>query len=388
MRGKAPYPMNMPDIDTIIRFRHSLHLLPEESGREVETSSRVAEFISAHRPDALITGIAGTGLAAIFDGQTAGPVTCIRCELDAVSLPESESTEKCNPLSSCSHACGHDGHMAIVAGISAALSSYPVAKGRVVLLFQPSEENGRGAAAVLSDSRFIDAGIERIFGFHNIPGAPEGAAIVKDGVFASASVALSLQLEGKACHASEPESGKSPASAMARLILILQSLPQEMSNAIEGALVTTVYAGLGKPAAGVAPQNASLLFTLRAHDDEGLEMLKNTAVEKARSIAASEGLILGIDWTEGFPCTRNHHECVALIRDAAIKSSPGVIAPERPFRWSEDFGHYTRRFRGAFFGIGAGSGAAPLHTREYRFPDEIIAPTIRLFLRLIELIHG
>lgn len=380
--------MNMPEIDTIIRFRHSLHLLPEESGREVETSSRVTEFISARRPDALITGIGGTGLAAIFDGKAAGPVTCIRCELDAVSLPESEGAGKSDPLRSCSHACGHDGHMAIVAGISAALSSHPVSKGRVVLLFQPSEENGRGAAAVLSDTRFIDAGIDRIFGFHNIPGAPAGVAIVKDGVFASASVALGLQLEGKACHASEPEAGKSPSSAMARLILILQALPREMSNAIEGALVTAVYARLGKPAAGVAPQDASLMFTLRAHDDEGLEMLKNAAAEKARSIAASEGLTLNIDWTEGFPCTRNHHECVALIREAAMESPPGFIAPERPFRWSEDFGHYTRRFRGAFFGIGAGSGAAPLHTREYGFPDEIIAPSLRLFLRIIELIHG
>ncbi len=161
-----------------------------------------------------------------------------------------------------------------------------------------------------------------------------------------------------------------------------------MSNAIEGALVTAVYARLGKPAAGVAPQDASLMFTLRAHDDEGLEMLKNAAAEKARSIAASEGLTLNIDWTEGFPCTRNHHECVALIREAAMESPPGFIAPERPFRWSEDFGHYTRRFRGAFFGIGAGSGAAPLHTREYGFPDEIIAPSLRLFLRIIELIHG
>jgi len=375
-------------MDTIIRFRHSLHLLPEESGREVETSSRVAEFISARRPDELITGISGTGLAAIFDGKAAGPVTCIRCELDAVSLPDPESTEKSNPLRSCSHACGHDGHMAIVAGIAAALSSHPVAKGRVVLLFQPSEENGRGAAAVLSDPRFIETGIDRIFGFHNIPGAPEGAVLVKNGIFASASVALGLQLEGKACHASEPESGMSPASAMARLILHLQSLPGEMSNAIEGALVTSVYAGLGMPAAGISPQHASLMFTLRAHDDEGLETLKNAAVEKAQSISFSEGISLDVNWSEGFPCTRNHHECVALIREAAVESSPGVIAPERPFRWSEDFGHYTRRFPGAFFGIGAGFGAAPLHTREYLFPDEIIAPAIRIFLRLIALIHG
>lgn len=388
MRGKTPHPITMPDIHPIISLRQSLHLLPEESGREVETSSRVAEFISARHPDALITGIAGTGLAAIFDGKAAGPVTCIRCELDAVSLPEEETPDKRNPLRSYSHACGHDGHMAIVAGISSALSSHPVATGKVVLLFQPSEENGRGAAAVLSDTRFAGAGIDRIFGFHNIPGAPSGVVLVKDGIFASSSVALNLQLEGKACHASEPEAGKSPASAMARLILILQALPRKVSNAIEGALVTSVYAELGKFAAGVAPQNASLLFTLRAHNDEGLETLKNTAAEKARSIAASEGLILSIDWTESFPCTRNHHECVALIREAAEESSHGVIAPERPFRWSEDFGHYTRRFRGAFFGIGAGASAAPLHTREYRFPDEIIAPTLRLFLRLIELIHG
>ncbi|HVA99146.1 MAG TPA: amidohydrolase [Bacteroidia bacterium] len=371
------------DVDQLTELRKQLHQKPELSGEEKNTSLKVIHFIEQYHPDKIITNIGGYGLAAIFNGKAPGKTVMIRSELDALPIQEQNTFQYRSQNDGISHKCGHDGHIVMVAGLAALLALQKPESGRVILLFQPAEETGQGAKAMVEDSKFKALKPDFIFGLHNLPGFPTNQIVIRNGTFASASKGMIIQLEGKTSHAAEPENGISPANAMASLMQLLPTLPSKIPEIKNFSLATLIHARLGDIAFGTSPGYAEVMVTLRAFEQEDMNMLCNEAEKLARQIAEKEHLTCTITYREEFHATTSSNESVELIKKAAEKNNFNWIEKDEPFKWSEDFGWFTQKYKGAFFGLGAGEQHPQLHHPDYDFPDEIISTGVKLFYTLI-----
>jgi amidohydrolase len=367
---------------SIIDLRHQLHRQPSLSGAEADTAARIRQFLTPLAPDELIEGLGGHGLACVFAGAASGPTVLLRCELDALPIQESGDCPHRSSIAGVAHQCGHDGHMAILAAVALALSRQRPACGRVVLLFQPAEETGEGAAAVLADPRFAALQPDYAFALHNVPGFPLGQVLLREGPFSCASRGMVIELSGTTAHAAQPETGVSPAAAMCRIIAGLSDLPADVRRHDEITFATVVGARLGEKAFGTAPGQAAVWATLRSETNAGMQGLIDHAESLVGATSAASGLQAAIRYEDVFPATVNAAAAVAIVRRAVADLPLAELA--RPFRWSEDFGHFTAAFPGALFGIGSGEQSADLHNPDYDFPDPLIAIAQGLFLRVIE----
>ena len=368
----------------VAALRRHLHRHAELSGQEVDTQALIRDFILRHAPAAeTVTDLGGTGLAFCYPGLLAGPTVMFRAELDALPIPEASPMEHRSLKPGVSHKCGHDGHMAILAGLGMLLHRQPPRRGRVVLLFQPAEETGEGASRILLDPKFEGLSPDLVFALHNIPGHRAGKILVKSGAFTCASVGMRVGLFGSSAHASHPELGVSPAKAMCDIMRRLPTLPPATET--EGfSLVTLVHACLGEEAFGTAPGNARILATLRAEKNEDLERLKDRAFETARRCAQAHRLEWAVDWQEYFAAGVNDTAAAQTIAQAAAESGLDVAWLTEPFRWSEDFGQFSSKTQGAMFALGAGEGAAPLHSPDYDFPEALIEPGLKVFWNIVD----
>jgi amidohydrolase len=372
----------------LVALRHRLHSRPELSGREAETARRMAAFIEPLGPDLMVSGLGGHGLAAVFDGPAPGPTVMLRAELDAVPVAESGAHDHRSRVPGVGHQCGHDGHMAILAGLAGRLARRRPARGRAVLLFQPSEETGAGAAAVLEDPRFAPLVPDWAFALHNLPGHAPGSVILRPGPFFCASRGLRIRFTGRDSHAAHPEQGRNPAAALARTVQALLQLPESAPMRAGFSLVTIVHMALGKQAFGVSPGRGQLWATLRAETDDLMDGLADAAVQAAAAIAVQERLTHHVDWDDVFAATVNDAEACQWIRRAARQLGAETVSIDRPFRVSEDFGRFAQASRAAIFGLGAGVDHPALHSAGYDFPDPLIESGTGLFTNLVTAICG
>jgi len=376
------------DISDLLALRHELHAHAELAGCEVETSRIIREYVEDHKPQRLVTDLGGCGLAAVFEGQNEGPTIMFRAEIDAVPVREVNHFAHRSLHDGVAHKCGHDGHAATVAGLAAGLAGRPPGRGRVVLVFQPAEETGIGARGVLEDERFGSIEPDWIFALHNLPGESFGEIQIKSGPFAAGSVGVILKLDGRTSHAAYPEQGRSPATAMAQLIQELTVLPAALVRGSGISRVTVVHARLGEPAFGTTPGDAEVMATLRSDREEVLERLRTEAVKRLERIADANGLEHKYSWTDDFPVTANDPEAVGIVEAVAEAQGIAVVRRDAAYPWSEDFGWFTRRFRGAIFGLGSGMEHPALHSPGYDFPDALIPVGLNLFEGIIERLLG
>ena len=364
----------------LVEFRHSLHRNPELSGFENSTASAIRDYITAYEPDNLITGLGGKGIAAEFKAAEPGPRILLRCDMDALPMNENLDTPYSSVTDGVSHKCGHDGHIAILMGVAARLHEHPPVRGSIVLLFQPAEETGEGASRVISDSKFKDIEPDFVFALHNLPGFPQGSIVLKSGAFSSASRGITIELTGASSHASEPEKGNSPAMAVAQIIEAFASLSKP---SISNGMITVTHVRVGSQTYGTSPGEGCILAVLRTRTTEEMINFSRKAEEVARTIASDSKLEYRISWTDDFPVTENSGKAVDVIRSAAGKLGLRIVKPDTPFPWSEDFGHFTKKFSGALFGIGAGTDTPALHSFEYDFPDELIPLGVTFFIEIV-----
>ncbi|MEZ5358727.1 MAG: amidohydrolase [Candidatus Zixiibacteriota bacterium] len=375
-------------MNKLTAFRQQLHRAAELSGHEQHTAKIITDYLEGLKPDKLITGIGGHGIAAIFNGSIDGPRVMIRCDIDALPITETTDLPYRSENDGAAHKCGHDGHATIVTGLAEKLSANRPAKGSVLLLYQPSEENGKGAARVIADSKFKGIEPDIVFGLHNLPGYPLGDIIVRRGVFASASTGIRIKLTGKTSHAAEPESGVSPALAVAQLVQEISALPQFHTSLHESAQATIIHARIGREAFGTSPGDGEVAATLRSHEQHVIDNMTARAFSIAEGIAKTYGLALETETVEPFPSTVNDDELVTIIEESARAINLKVHHRDIPFPWSEDFGHFTQKYRGAFFGIGSGVDHPVLHHPDYDFPDALIEPGVAMFSHIIKQLLG
>jgi amidohydrolase len=368
----------LPDL---IALRHRLHSQPELSGAESHTAELLTDYLARFEPDALISGLGGHGLAAVFDGAADGPTLLLRADLDALPIQESNPLAYRSRSDGVAHKCGHDGHMAMLAGVAASLASTRPKRGRVVLLFQPAEETGVGARAVIADDAFAALQPDLCFALHNVPGAPLGQVQARAGVMTCASRGACIKLVGKSSHAAHPEAGHSPGPAVARLI---EGLPR-LALKVDGfALVSLVHARLGEPGYGTMPGDAEVLATLRSDSDADMDRLIRLLGVLVRASADQAGVGYELSWCDVFRAGENDAGAVALLQRAAADCGADWQVLASPMRWSEDFAEFTARWPGALFGLGSGEQCPQLHTPDYDFPDALIPRGAGLFCRLIE----
>ena len=265
-------------------MRRELHKYPELSGSEKNTAKRIQSFIEIHHPTKIIKNIGGTGLAAIYEYSQTGPTIAIRCELDALPIQEENKFGHQSTSKEISHKCGHDGHMAIVAGLIFWIREQSFTSGKIVLLFQPAEETGQGAYKVLRDERFQKLDIDYMFALHNIPGEALHSIISMEIGFSAEVQSLSIALKGKESHASEPEKGINPALGMANIIIALSKLNVTDPLNENFAVITPIYSTMGQKSYGISPSNGELHYTIRTWSTEKMTHLKSDLERIFKSI--------------------------------------------------------------------------------------------------------
>ncbi|MBE9467914.1 MAG: amidohydrolase [Bacteroidetes bacterium] len=372
------------DNPKLISLRKHLHSIPDLSGNESNTSNEIIKFISDYSPDEIITNIGGNGLAFIFNGKFPGKTIMFRSELDALPITETNDFDYKSVKKNISHKCGHDGHMSILAGVASLFSTNRSFSGKLILLFQAAEETGTGAFNVINDKKFKLIKPDYIFALHNVPGFPLGSILVNDNIFSSASKGMIINLKGKTSHAAFPEHGISPAFAMANIINGLKKNSKNDSLFSNFVLITIIHAKLGEEAFGTTPENAQIMATLRSFQDKDMLKLTQTSEKIVKDNALKYSLDYDISYTEQFLATYNNGDCVEFIKNAASQNNYQIINIKEPFRWSEDFSHFTKNYSGAMFGLGAGEYHPDLHKSNYDFPDELIKFGMNMFSSILK----
>lgn len=370
----------------IIALRQELHKYPELSNKEFETSERIASFFQNLSPDQIIK-LGSTGLAFVFKGKESGKTVMFRAELDALPIVETNKFTYVSTNKGVAHSCGHDGHMAIISGLAKRISDHRPQKGKVVLLFQPAEEVEQGARDVVNHPEFSKIEPDYIFALHNIPGVEMHKILIKEGSFAAASKGLTVKLYGKTSHAAEPENGINPANAISKVIHELHLLRNRKTQFEDLILLTIINIQLGEIAFGTSPGYAEIRITLRSFKNNDMDLLTTETEQIIKRIAEEENLKCALEYSEVFPATVNHKECVELIQESARENQLSIETISKPFKWSEDFGYYTEKYKGGFFGLGAGINQPALHNPNYNFPDEIIDTGINTFFSIYHKIN-
>lgn len=368
----------------IKELRKKLHKNPELSGHEINTAKRIRDFIQTHGCTNIIENIGGDGLAAIYSYPEKGPTIMIRCELDALLIAEENTFDHRSINKGVSHKCGHDGHMAIVAGLIFWLKQQSFKSGEVILLFQPAEETGEGAYKMSADESFKSLKPDYIFALHNIPGEPLHTIITAKHNFSATVQSLAIYLKGKESHAAEPENGSNPTLAISEIISEFNHLNISNPQSETFRILTPIHMSMGQKSYGVSSGTGELHYTLRTWSEDAMQKLKAELNKIVTHIAKDHGLKYTLEWFEYFPAIINDNTCNEFITNAAKANGFEHIENPYLFKFGEDFGWFSQNYKAAMFGLGAGVDTPALHHADYDFPDEIIETGIKMFTTIIK----
>lgn len=382
--------LNNEDLNLITQLRHTLHSEPELSEKEFSTSERIADFLAHTHPDLLLKhlGHMKTGICAIYNSNKPGPQILLRCELDALPIEEKNEFAHKSKHSGVSHKCGHDGHMATMCLVAKLLGENRPQRGSVGLIFQPAEENGEGAKAIIEDKEFQKhVHPDFVFGFHNIPKYKKHQILIRSGIFSSASAGFIIKLTGTSTHSSYPENGKAPSLAVSQLIAQINTISKTQS--FDDNVVTTVsFAQLGNadlgPNFGTAPGEATVMGIIRAFNDHDFNKLKQSIHDLSAKASESQELDYDISWHEEYAVTVNDQHCTDVLEKTCLKNNFEVLKLEEPFRWSEDFSYFSKAYKSCFFGIGSGVEQPQLHNEYYDYPDDLIPTGAKIYKCIVD----
>lgn len=370
-------------INEIKYLRKELHRFPELSGLESNTAKLIKSFVENHNPTQIIDKIGGDGIAAIYKFSNDGPTIAIRCELDALPIDEKNQFSYQSTNDGVSHKCGHDGHMAIVSGLIFWIKEQVFKNGQIVLLFQPAEETGQGAYKVLEDKRFAQLNIDYIFALHNIPGEPIHSIIAMNKGFSAEVQSFNIQLSGHESHAAEPENGINPATTIAEIISALFKLNVTDPNNENFAILTPIHINMGHKSYGISPAKGELHYTIRTLNSEKMSILKSKIEGATKKICQTYNVKFEFNWFEYFPASINDPDCNKIVKKAAKELNLKLIENAYPFKFGEDFGWFSKKYKAVMFGLGAGLNTPPLHDAYYDFPEEIIETGLNMFKMII-----
>lgn len=368
-------------------LRRRLHAMPELGWEERKTAAAIREQLDALQID--WHAVAGTGTLATLAADAAGPHIALRGDIDALPITEQTGHEYASDVEGRMHACGHDGHTATLLATAAWLKQreFELA-GPVTLIFQPAEEGGHGAKALIREGAL--KGVDLIYGWHNWPAIPFGKAVCPDGLIMCGNGTFEITVRGRGGHASQPEDCADPVLAASAITLNLQQVVSRRL-APQRPAVLSVTSIRAESAPTVIPDRAVLAGSIRVPDTATREGLNTAINEVASATARAYGASCEVVHHPRYEATTNHPEPAARLREAwAADLGAASLEPaiNLPVMASEDFSDYLREVPGAFALIGAGDGPEHrnnLHSSQYDFNDRLIEPVVQLFSRLVGL---
>ena len=381
----------MPVINRIADFaedmtawRRHLHTIPELSFDCPKTAAFIKERLEEIGVDEIHEGIAQTGIVAIINGKGAGTTVGLRADFDALPIEEETGVEYASTHAGKMHACGHDGHTAMLLGAAKYMAETRNFSGRVALIFQPAEEDGGGAQVMCQEGMMDKFDIAEVYGIHNFPGAEFGAFFTTPGPIMAAVDMFTITINGRGGHGAMPHEAADPVVAACGIVQAIQTIiSRNVKSGQEKVIsVTQIHTG---SASNIIPDTAMINGTVRTFDKETRDTIQRRMAEIVQGQAASYGVEAVLDYEEGYPATLNAPEQTEFAANVA-RSVVGDAKVEAKFpkvAGSEDFAYMLEERPGAYLFLGAGEGAG-LHHPKYNFNDEIAPVGASFFVQLVE----
>lgn len=370
----------------ITEWRREIHSNPELMYDVNETAAGVAAKLEAFGCDEVVTGIGKTGLVGIIHGRVkdSGHVVGLRADMDALPIEEATDKPYKSKIPGKMHACGHDGHTAMLLGAAKYLSETRNFDGSVAVIFQPAEEGGAGGRAMVEDGMMDRFGIKEVYGMHNMPGMPVGEFAIRPGAIMAATDEFQITVTGKGAHAAMPQQGTDPVVTASQIIMGLQTIVSRNLDPFEPLVVSATKINSGT-AFNIIPDAAEIVGTIRSLSPESRDFAKQRMKEICEGIAASAGASVNVNIIEGYPATYNHPEETEKAVSVAklVAGDGGVDANREATMGGEDFSYMLLERPGAFIFMGNGDTAG-LHHPEYDFNDEAIPHGTSYWAKLVE----
>ena len=362
-------------LDELIAFRRDLHENPELLYDVNRTAEKVAEALRAAGLDEVVTGIGRTGVVGIIRGQTnkSGRAIALRADMDALPILEDTGAEWSSKVPGKMHACGHDGHTTMLLGAARELVKSRAFDGTVIVIFQPAEEGGAGAKAMIDDGLFKRWPVNEVYGMHNRPNLEVGNFTINSGPIMGSVDVLDITIDGVGGHAASPHHTIDPIPVTAALIQAIQTLTARTIDPLDSAVIsiTTIHGG---DAFNVIPQSIKLTGTVRTLREEVRNLVEEKLTRAVQGIADAFGAKATLDYQRNYPVTVNHeHETeLAALAAEAVSGADRVTRDMPATLGGEDFAFMLNEVPGAMINIGNGP-SANLHHPKYDFNDDVIA---------------
>ncbi|PJE29756.1 hippurate hydrolase [Pseudooceanicola antarcticus] len=366
----------------VASWRRHLHAHPELRFEEHETAAFVAEKLRAFGCDEVVEGVGQTGVVAVVKGRAEGGAVGFRADMDALPILEATGLEHASTVPGKMHACGHDGHTSMLLGAAQYLAETRNFAGSVVFIFQPAEEGGGGAKAMIEDGLIERFGIDEVYGMHNWPGKPLGDFTLRAGPQFAAPERFDVVLTGRGGHAAMPNLNIDTTLAAAQVVTALQSIVSRNVDPTQNAVVSICGFQTETNTYNVIPEVVTLKGTYRVHDDEVQNQVRTRIEEVTTATAAAYGVTAEITFLPGPPVLINHAENVEYAAEAGNRVS-SATTDFPPVMGADDFAEMLRRRPGAYILVGNGDSAG-LHHPEYEFNDAVIPYGVSWIAELAE----
>ena len=369
----------------ITGWRRHLHTIPELGFEEHQTAAFVVEKLKEFGITDITTGIGGTGIVAVIEGKTntSGRAIGLRADMDALPITEATGLPHASTHPGKMHACGHDGHTAMLLGAAQYLAETRNFDGRCVLIFQPAEEGGGGGNEMVKEGMMDRWQINEVYGMHNMPGHPVGAFAIREGALLAAADEFDITLEGQGGHAAAPHEAIDTNLAAAHVVVALQSVASRNVDPVGQVVVSVCTLRSDTDSHNVLPQTVRLRGTVRSLDDGIRDLAEARVRDIVTHTAAAHQCTANITYDRGYPITVNHADETAYAADAAEKVTPGVWRDTPPIMAGEDFSYMLNVRPGAYMMIGNGDGPT-VHHPMYNFNDDAIPAGCSWFAEMVE----
>ncbi|MBB2972496.1 M20 aminoacylase family protein [Mesorhizobium sp. RMAD-H1] len=371
--------------EEVSKWRRHLHENPELLYDVHETARFVADKLKTFGCDAVETGIGRTGVVGIIRGRRGdGPTIGLRADMDALPITETSGKPWMSRTKGRAHACGHDGHTAMLLGAAQYLCETRNFSGSVAVIFQPAEEGGAGGLAMVRDGLMERFGIKEVYGMHNMPGIPVGAFAIRKGPIMAATDEFTIHIKGRGGHAAQPHRTIDPIVAGAQFVTFLQSIVSRGADPLDALVVSVTKFHAGE-AYNVIPETADLAGTVRTLNAEMRDFAESRIRSHAAAVADATGARIDVSYHRNYPLTFNHDGETDFAAGIARKvaGDTSVDTAIAPMMGGEDFSYMLEARPGAFIFIGNGETAG-LHHPAYDFNDDAIPHGISYWVTLAE----
>ncbi|PTW52950.1 hippurate hydrolase [Breoghania corrubedonensis] len=372
--------------DEITEWRRDLHRNPELLYDTLRTSAIVAEKLEAFGLDEVVTGVGKTGVVGVIRGRNGGGGKTIglRADMDALPIEEETGKDYASSVPGKMHACGHDGHTAMLLGAAKYLAETRNFDGTAIMIFQPAEEGGGGGRAMVEDGLMTRWGIEEVYGMHNYPGMPVGEFAMCPGAIMAAADMYDIVITGRGGHAAKPHETVDPIVIASSIVLALQTIVSRNADPFDQAVVsvTQILAGT---AYNIIPERVTLRGTVRTLSAEMRDLVEARMKELVSSIAKGFGGAASVDYRRNYPVTVNDAERAEFSAEVAraVAGDGKVNADCLPMMAGEDFSFMLEERPGSYIFIGNGT-SADLHHPQYDFDDGAIPFGCSYWVTLVE----